>query len=368
MTGKISSNIYTSKVTITDSMRDETEKVFDSGMFIMGEKVKEFEKKFASSIRSKYAVAVSNGTTAIELVLQSLDISKNDEVIVPSHTAFPTIEPILQVGAKPVFAEIDERTYTIDPSKIDGLVTNKTKAILPVHIYGSPVDMDPLISIAKKYNLKIVEDCCQAHDCDYRGKKVGTFGVAGCFSFYPSKNMTVCGDGGMIVTDDDGINRKVHMLRNHGQDGVYNHIVLGHNYRLSEIHCAIGIKQLEMLKNFTKRRREIASIYNEELKETDLILPFEPQYGKSVYHLYVVRAKAEKRDWIIDELKKKKIYCGIHYPIACHQQKAVPLAYRAVTLPITEKIISEIISLPIYPLLTDDEARIIALEIKKLLL
>jgi len=360
----MTNKIFTSKITVTDEMRKAVNAVFDSGMFVMGDMVKEFEKKFSRIMGTKHAIATSNGTTAIELTLQSLGISKNDEIIVPSHTAFPTIEPILQLGAKPIFIDIDEETYNLDPSKIQEVITDKTKAILLVHLYGAPVDIDPIKEICERNNIQLVEDCCQAHDAEYKGKKVGTFGAAGCFSFYPSKNITVCGEGGMIITDDDEINKKSRMLLNHGQDGTYNHAVLGHNYRLSEIHCAIGIKQLELMENFTNRRREIAKIYSEQLKNTNLILPVEKDYANNVYHLYVVRSNAENRDKIIDELKIKNIYCGIHYPIACHQQKAVPNEYRKVALPVTEKIIKEIISLPIYPSLKDEELIMIADNLK----
>ncbi|MBU0457438.1 MAG: DegT/DnrJ/EryC1/StrS family aminotransferase, partial [Nanoarchaeota archaeon] len=316
-------NIYTSKVFVNEEMRQAVNEVFDSGMFTMGQKTIEFEEKFAKFMGAKFAVTCINGTVAIELVLQSLGIGQDDEIIVPSHTAFPTIEPILQLGAKPIFVDIDQKTYTLDPEQIKEKITPKTKAIIPVHIYGNSADLDPIKKLCQENNLHLIEDCCQAHNAEYKGKKVGTIGIAGCFSFYPSKNMTVCGEGGMIITDNPEIYQNCKKLLNHGQDGTYNHVVLGHNYRLSEIHCAIGIKQLELLDNFTKRRREIAKLYTENLKYTSLILPFEVEYAKSAYHLYVVRTEADKRDKIIEELKKENIYCGIHYPIACHQQKVI---------------------------------------------
>jgi dTDP-4-amino-4,6-dideoxygalactose transaminase len=354
-------NIYTSKVTINEEMRKAVNEVFDSGMFTMGKKTLEFEEKFAEFMGSRFAIACTNGTVAIELVLQSLGLKQDDEIIVPSHTAFPTIEPILQLGAKPIFAEIDSKTYTLDPEDIRKKITNKTKAIIPVHIYGNPVNLDPIKELCEINNIYLIEDCCQAHNAEYKGKKVGTVGVAGCFSFYPSKNMTVCGEGGMIITDNEEIYKNCKKLLNHGQDGTYNHVVLGHNYRLSEIHCAIGIKQLELLDSFTKRRREIAKLYTENLKETSLVLPHEEEYAKHAYHLYVIRTEASKRDRIIEDLKKEQIYCGIHYPIACHQQKVIK---ESVSLPITESVVTEIISLPTYPLLTDEEVIMICDKIK----
>jgi len=361
-------NIYTSKVFVNEEMRRAVNEVFDSGMFVMGKKKEEFEKKFAEFIGSKYAIAISNGTTALEVTLQSLGIGKGDEVIVPSHTAFPTIEPILQLSATPVFVDIDPKIYTIDPKAVERAVTKKTKVIMPVHLYGHPADLDPIIEICKEKNIFLVEDACQAHNAKYKGKIVGSFGIAGCFSFYPSKNVTVCGDGGMIVTNDEEINKKARMLLNHGQDGNYNHVILGHNYRLSEIQCAIGIKQLEMIEHFTKRRREIAELYQENLKDTKLILPFEAEYARHVYHLYVIRTEADKRDKIIEGLKKEGIHCGIHYPIPCHQQEAVKhKEIKVPFLPITEKIVKEIITLPIYPLLKDEEVKMISEKIKKLI-
>lgn len=361
-------SIHTSKVFVNESMKKAVNDVFDSGVFVNGEKVKEFEKKFAQFIGTKYAIAISNGTTAIEVTLQALGIGKGDEVIVPSHTAFPTIEPILQLGATPVFVDIDEKTYTTYPEGIKKVITKKTKAVMPVHIYGQPANIDPIKKLCDDNKLFLVEDCCQSHNAEYKGRKVGTLGIAGCFSFYPSKNMTVCGDGGMIVTNDSDINEKAKMLLNHGQDGTYNHVILGHNYRLSEIHCAIGIEQLELLEQFTERRREIARLYDENLKDTGLILPYEASYAKHVYHLYVIRTEASKRDKIIEELKKEGIFCGIHYPVACHQQKAFrDLIKTKVSLPITERMVNEIITLPIYPLLKDEEVKIISEKIKKLL-
>jgi dTDP-4-amino-4,6-dideoxygalactose transaminase len=362
----IKRNIYTSKVLINEEMRKSVSDVFDSGIFVLGEKTKEFENKFAQFMGTKYAIACSNGTTAIELVLQALGINKGDEIIVPSHTAFPTIEPILQLGAKPIFVDIEPDYYTLDINKVKEMINEKTKAIIPVHIYGHPVNLDPLRNICNENNIYLIEDCCQAHNAQYKNEKVGKLGIAGCFSFYPSKNMTVCGEGGMIITNDLEVNMKVRSLLNHGQDGTYNHVMLGHNYRLSEIHSAIGIEQLKLLNYFTVRRREIAQLYHENLKETDLILPKEADYAQHVYHLYVIKVSPDKRDKIIEELKKENIFCGIHYPIACHQQKIIKeLGLSNVNLPVTERLVEEIITLPIYPLLTDEEVLMICEKLKR---
>ncbi len=359
--------IYTSKPFITKDMLDTVSEVFDSGIFSQGEKVAEFEQKFAEFCHAKHAIAVSNGTVAIELILKALEIKEGDEIIVPSFTTMPTIEPILNLGAKPVFADIDERNYTISPEKVRKAITKKTKAIMPVHLYGNPADLNSLQEICESHNLHLIEDCAQAHNSRYNGKHVGTFGIASAFSFYPTKNLTVLGEGGMVITDNDELAKKVKILSSHGEEGRYNHIVSGHNYRLSEIHAAIGIKQLELLNFFTHRRRELAGIYSKILYKSKAIIPSEKENAKHSYHLYVIRVPAQKRDKIISELKKENIFLGIHYPTPCHKQKAVTNLFKTNKLPITEKLSKEIISLPIYPSLKDEEALMIANKILSLL-
>ncbi len=363
-------NIYTSKVFINEEMHHAMKEVLESGTFIFGKKTKEFEQRFAELVGVKHAIAISNGTTAIEVVLLSLGIGKDDEVIVPSHTAFPTIEPILRVGAKPIFVDIDEKYYTIDPKLVEAAITPKTKAIIPVHLYGQAADLAPLKELCQTHNIFLIEDCCQAHHALYHGQPVGSFGIAGCFSFYPSKNITVCGEGGMIVTNDSEVERKCRILLHHGQDGTYNHVLLGNNYRLSELHCALGLEQLKQVEYFTRRRREIAALYTQNLQNVSgiLSLPEEASYARHVYHLYVIRVPATQRSRIMEELKKEGIFCGIHYPIACHQQKALlNLFPEQSSLPITEKIIHEILTLPIYPLLKDEEVLMICEKLKKAL-
>ena len=357
--------IYPSEVWVDNGMRRAVEKVFDSKIFVMGEHTKEFEKKFSKHMSVKHAIALSNGTAAIEVSLQSLNINSNDEVIVPSHTAFPTVEAILKVGAKPVFADIEESTYNMDISKIEKKITKKTKAILPVHLYGHPCDMNGIKEIAGKHSLKVIEDCAQSHNAEYKSVKVGSIGDVGCFSFYPSKNITVCGEGGMITTNNDSVAEMTRKLINHGQEGTYNHVIIGNNYRLGEIQCAIGVEQLKKIDYFTQRRRKIAKMYSDLLGQSEVVLPEEKSYAKHVYHLYVIRCNSHKRDNLMNFMKKKGVQCGIHYPLACHQQKAVPRHYCNENLPITEKIVKEIISLPIYPLLSDDDVSMIASSIIK---
>lgn len=366
---KETNKIYTSKVFVDDSLMEAVNEVFSSGIFTSGKKTKEFEKKFAEFTGVKHAVAISNGTVAIEVALQALRIKKGDEIIVPSHTTMPTIEPVLRLGAKPIFVDICKATYTINPEKIKKALTKKTKAIICVHIYGNPANLNEIKKICEKNKLYLIEDCAQAHNAKYHGQHVGTIGDVGCFSFYPTKNLTVCGEGGMIVTNNDKVNEISRMLINHGENPNkrYDHVLLGNNHRLSEIHCAIGIKQLELLENFTKRRREIAMLYNQFLKSSQIILPSEEKNSEHCYHLYVIRVDSKKRDKIIEELKKEEIYLGIHYPVPCHMQPVIKKMFRKkFILPITEKISKEIISLPIYPELSDEQVEMICEKIKNL--
>ncbi len=353
--------IYTSRPFINSDIKKAVLDVLDSRIFSMGPKVKEFEDKFADFCGAKHAIALSNGTIAIEIALKSLGIKKGDEIIIPSHTTMPTIEPILQLRAKPVFIDIEEKTFTLNTKKIKEAITKKTKAVMPVHLYGNPANLQEIKEICNKNSLFLIEDCAQAHNARYDNKHVGTFGDAGCFSFYPTKNLTVCGEGGMLITNSDEINRKARMLINHGEQERYNHVILGSNHRLSEIHCAIGIKQLELLPQFTKRRREIAELYSSLLKNPKIILPTEQKNSRHVYHLYVIRVAPNQRGKIIHALKEQNIHCGIHYPIPCHQQKVIKSLFPYLPkLPITERISKEIISLPIYPELTNEQVEFIS--------
>lgn len=352
--------IYTSKPFVNKEMLDAVAEVMESGIFTAGKKIIEFEKKFAEFCNIKHAVAVSNGTVAIELVLKALGIKEGDEIIVPSFTTMPTVEPILYLNAKPVFVDIAEETLNLDVSKIENAITKKTKAIIPVHLYGNPVNIVKIKEICEKHKLLLIEDCAQAHDARYNNRHVGTFGDAGCFSFYPTKNLTVLGEGGMIITNNDELARKIKILRSHGEEGRYNHIMLGHNYRLGEIECAIGIKQLELLPSFTDRRKQIADLYTEILSSTDIILPKETENAKSCNHLYVIRVNKNKRDKLIAEMKKENIFLGVHYPTPVHKQRVVLDRMKSPKLPVTETVSKEVISLPIYPSLTDEQVKLIA--------
>ena len=364
-----SGKIFTSKVFVNDAIKSSVNEVFDSGIFTMGEKTKEFEKKFREYCGIKHAIAVNHGTVAIEMALMALGIGEGDEIIVPSHTTMPTIEPMLHLGAKPVFVDINEKDFTLNPKEVEKAITKKTKAVIAVHLYGNSADLDSLQEICRKNKILLIEDCAQAHGTRYNGKHVGVFGIVGCFSFYPTKNLTVCGEGGMIITDDDNIAKKARMLISHGEDGRYNHVILGGNYRLSEMHCAIGIKQLELLEKFVERRRELAKIYSKNLSGVKgIILPTEAQNAKHSYHLYVIRVDKKIRNKIIGELAKNNIFAGIHYPTPVHKQPVIKKMMKTQKLKNTEKIVDEIISLPMYPLLKDEQAVMIAEKIKKIIL
>ncbi len=350
-----------SKVYIDNDIRESVMQVFDSGWFTLGEKLIEFEEKFAKFIGTKFAIGVSSGTAAIQLSLESIGIKDGDEVIVPSHTAFPTIEPIIHCRGRPVFAEIDLKNYTLDSESVKDHISQKTKAIIPVHIYGHPAQMDILLELAEKHSISIIEDCCQSSGAKFLGKKVGSFGKIGCFSFYPSKNMTVCGDGGMITTDDEHLYEKIKMLRNHGMIEKYHHILVGHNFRLNEIASAIGIIQLNKLSEFNEVRRKKAHQYSQLLEGCGVKLPNETSWAYHVFHLYVIRLK--KREKMIKYLKSSGITTGIHYPIPCHLQPALS-NYPLAKMPITEKVAQEVLSLPMFPQLSEEEIDFVAKTIK----
>lgn len=328
--------------------------VLESGWYILGENVKAFEREFADYCGAKFAVGVGNGLEALQLAMLSYGIGNGGEVITVANTAVATVLAISLTGAKPVFVDIDPETYGMDVSQVGEKITNKTKAILPVHLFGHPVDMDPLMEIANQNNLVVIEDACQAHGAEYKGKKVGTLGRVGCFSFYPTKNLGAYGDGGMIITNEEEIAERLFSLRNYGQKTRYIYLFKGLNSRLDEIQAAILRVKLKHLDEWNKRRRENAKLYNELLQGADVICPTEKDYAKHVYYLYVIRGR--KRDELQLFLKARGIITLIHYPIPVHLQKTYEdLGVHKGTLPITEKIANEILSLPIFPELKKEQ-------------
>jgi dTDP-4-amino-4,6-dideoxygalactose transaminase len=329
------------------------ERVLQSGYFILGEESNKFEREFSHYSGTKYGIGVNSGSDALFLAVKSLGIKDGDEIITVSHTFISTVDSIVRNGATPVFVDIDPETYTIDVTQIEDSISNRTKAILPVHLYGHPADMKPIVEIAEKYDLKVIEDACQAHGAEYNGRKVGGIGDLGCFSFYPVKNLGGYGDGGMIVTDNAKLAENLRMLRNYGQPKKYYHDFVGVNSRLDEMQAAVLRVKLKYLDEWNEKRRKAAKKYDELLDNVDMVIPVEKGYAKHVYHLYVVRSN--HRDSLIQSMKENGVQTLIHYPVPVHMQKPyLNLGYQN-KLPVTERIFKEIISLPMHPFISDDE-------------
>ena len=341
--------------TIKGEIDKAIQNVLNTTSFIMGEELKKFEVEFARFCDLKYAIGVANGSDALILALRACGIGEGDEVITVPHTFISTAEAISNVGGKVVFVDIDPKTYTIDVSKIEEKINKKTKAIIPVHLYGQPADMDPIMMLAKKYNLKIIEDAAQAHGAEYKEKKVGSIGDVACFSFYPGKNLGAYGDAGIVITDNEEIAEKVKLLRNHGRiTKKYEHQIEGYSSRLDNLQAAILRVKLRHLNKWNESRRRNAKKYNELLSNiSGIITPYEADYAEHVYHLYVVRVEKKGREKLKEELKSKGIATGIHYPIPLHLQPAYKyLGYKEGDFPITENASQEILSLPMFAELT----------------
>ncbi len=332
-----------------EELRAETEqaiqRVLDSGWFILGEEVKKFEAAFAEYCNVTHCIGVANGLDALFLILKAMEIGPGDEVIVPSNTYIATWLAVSYAGATPVPVEPDILTYNIDPSLIEAAITPRTKAILAVHLYGQPADMDPIIALAQKYKLKVIEDAAQAHGARYKGRRVGSLGDAAGFSFYPGKNLGALGDGGAITTQDSALAEKISILRNYGSAKKYHNLYKGYNSRLDEIQAAVLIERLKTLDEWNERRKDLAQIYLQELSGP-LVLPFVPDWADPVWHVFVVRHP--DRAHLQAQLTAQRIGSVIHYPIPPHQQPAYAemADYR---YPISEKIHREILSLPIGP-------------------
>jgi len=314
--------------------------VLSSGLLSQGEKTAQFEERFAKYIGTDYAVATNNGTTALFLALNALNI--NGEVLLPSFTFIASASSVLFNNAKPVFVDIDSKTFNMDARDLEKKITNKTEAIMPVHLYGQACDMDAIREIAKKHNLKIIEDACQAHGAEYKGKKAGSMGDSAAFSFYPTKNMTT-GEGGIVTTNDSKIAETMRLFRNHGQAKRYVHNTLGYNFRMTDIQAAMGIEQLKKLDSFNEKRISNARYYNKRLRNVEI--PFVAENTKHVYHQYTL--KSESRDSLAERLGENNIGYGIYYPIPAHMQQVMS-AYRT-SLPVTEELCKKVISLPIHP-------------------
>lgn len=320
--------------------------VLRSGKLAQGEKVEEFEEAFAKYCRTKYAVAADNGTAALMVALTAAGVGPGDEVITTPFTFIATANSIIFTGAKPVFVDIDPDTFNINPELVEGAITKRTKAIMPVHLYGLMADMEKINKIARKHRLIVIEDAAQAHGADINGKKAGSWGLAGTFSFYPTKNMTT-GEGGMITTNDKNLAKKAKLLRNQGMEKRYYHDIIGYNFRMTDIAAAIGIEQLKKLESFTKKRIKNAEYLNKKLSDVGgVVIPKTPKNYRHVYHQYTIRVR--NRDLLTTGLEKEKVGYGVYYPVPIHKQKPYK-EFSNLKFPEAEKAARQVVSLPIHP-------------------
>jgi len=334
-------------------------RVLHNTSFILGSEVAAFEKAFAAHVGAHDAAGVASGTAALHLALVALGVGPGDEVITTAFTFIATAEAISMTGAKPVFADIDPATYNIDPEQVERAITPRTKAILPVHLYGNPAPLDPLLDIARRHRLRLIEDAAQAHGAEYHGRRAGSIGDLACFSFYPGKNLGAYGDAGAVTGNDPELLAKVRKLRDHGRATKYTHDIIGFAERIDALQAAILAAKLPHLESWTAQRRAHAARYDELLKNVDVITPKDDPASRQVYHLYVVRTP--KRDALLAHLNGRGIGAGIHYPTPLHRQPAyLSLGYGDVSLPATEQAAREVLSLPMYPELHRDQIDAVA--------
>ena len=326
-----------------------------NGAFVGGPQVSDFEAEFAEFCEGKYCAGLASGTDALRFALMAVGVGQGDEVITVPHTFIATTEAVSQVGAKPVFVDIYPDTYNIDVSQIQGKINEKTKAIIPVHLYGQPADIDPILEIGQKYGISVIEDACQAHGAIYKGRKAGSLGAVGCFSFYPGKNLGAFGEGGAIVTQNEEIANKIRMIRDHGQEKKYFHQMEGYNGRLDAIQAGVLRIKLKRLDSWNRSRREHSALYSEIFSEIHgITIPVEADFARSVYHLYVILV--DKRERLQEFLNSKGIATGLHYPLPLHLQQAYAhLGYKEGDFPVTEKVASRLLSLPMFPELTREQ-------------
>jgi len=352
-----------------NSIRDEIatalQQVLDNTAFAGGPFVKKFEEEFASFCTCEFAIGVGSGTTALWMALSSLGIGQGDEVITTPNTFIATAEAISFCSAKPVFVDIDECTYNMNPDLLESVITPKTKAIIPVHLYGQMADMDSIMQIARAHQLFVIEDACQAHGAEYKGRRAGSIGDVGCFSFYPGKNLGAYGEAGAIVTNNAELAEKMRMFRDHGQARKYYHSMIGWNARMDGFQGAVLSVKLKHLPSWNDARRKNAQLYDELLANVDsVITPTEADYAKHVYHIYAMCTK--NRDSVISALAEKDIFCGIHYPVPIHLQEAYKfLGYRTGSFPVAEKCADELVSLPMFPELGREHIEAVVEEINR---
>lgn len=378
---------------LADKLNEATLGILSSANYIMGKTVLDFEKEFANYIGVKHAISVGNGTDALVLALKAMGIGNGDEVITTPFTFFATAEAISAVGATPIFVDVDKETFNIDTTKIEEKITSKTKAIMPVHIFGQSADMDEINEIAKKHNLMVIEDACQAIGGKYKGRNIGSLGDVACFSFFPTKNLGCAGDGGMIVTDNDEIAIIARALRTHGSgengqkaynllnnieeevqkaeganDTVYNPLkyynyLIGFNTRLDAIQAAILNVKIKEIDKWNAKRREIVKVYNEALQNNDLVTPVAKDYNEHVYHMYILQS--ENREEVIEKLKEAGIATGVYYPVPLHLQKVYKnLGYKEGDMPVAEYLSHRTFAIPVYPELTEEQVDYIISKLK----
>lgn len=358
-------NLAPMHLEIKTQMQDAFASVYDSNWFIMGERLSSFEKAYAEFNGTNYAIGVSNGLDALFLALKALGIGPGDEVIVPSNTYIASLLAISYTGATPILAEPESETCNIDPAQISAKISSRTKAIMPVHLYGQACRMDAIMEIAGKHGLNVIEDNAQAHGASFKGKLTGSWGNVNGTSFYPGKNLGALGDGGAVTTDSEDLAQKVNMLRNYGSVEKYKHDIIGHNMRLDEMQAAFLEVKLKHLQSWTKQRQEIAAFYLQYLKNCgDLVLPVTAAHSTHVYHLFVVRTK--KRDALQEFLTSRGIGSMIHYPVPPHVQKAYEsLGHKKGAFPIAEDIAETCLSLPLWPGMSNEQLEYIAETIRE---
>jgi len=349
---------------LMDEFRQVFERVLENSSFILGAEVSRFEEGFAKYVGAEHCVAVTNGTVALELALLAMGVGPGDEVITVPNTFIATAEAISAVGARPVFVDVDPVSYNMDPTLVERAITPRTRVILPVHLYGQTADMDPLLEIAERHGLKVLEDACQAHGAEYNGRKAGSMGAAGCFSFYPGKNLGALGEGGAVVTSDSELAAKMKLLRDHGSLRKYEHSVPGYNFRLEGLQGGFLSVKLPHLDTWNDRRRLAARHYENLLGGNGIITPVEMPYAQHVFHLYVIQA--DDREQLRKDLNAAGVETGLHYPGPLHLQEAYKsLGYCKGDFPVCERLADRILSLPMFPDISREQVEYVASVIKE---
>ncbi|MGZ5031482.1 MAG: DegT/DnrJ/EryC1/StrS family aminotransferase [Methylobacter sp.] len=348
-------NLKAQYAEIKDEIEQGLAETIENCSFILGPNVQAFEKEAADYLGVKHAIAVASGTDALHLALIAQGIGAGDEVITTAFTFIATAEAIKYVGAVPVFVDIDPKTFNISPEAIEKAITPKTKAVMPVHLFGQPADMTAIKQLCDQHNLKLIEDCCQSFGATINGKQTGAIGHAAGFSFFPSKNLGAFGDGGLVVTNSDDTAKQLKMLHNHGSDIRYYHDVIGYNSRLDEMQAVILRAKLKRIDQYNEGRRHVGRLYSELMADLPLITPFEDGLGEHVFHQYTLLC--DRRDEVMKALQEKQIACAVYYPVPLHRQNVFKEEYSSVSLPVTESVAANCFSLPICPFLTDDSVR-----------